>query len=450
MRLTPFVAILAIGCGAYYGKLLHDREVASGWKPPVVDDKLADKDKVKDKDPPPPPPPSGGTGDPVKRPPRKNMERTPVLSAEDEDKLAEARGLVAQGRFDAAQDATRRVRGGADLELAAAQLGEKAQLFAALTKAVQPHAFAGATDLIQVTLASGIAHTARIVKESPQTVVLALADGRELEVRPERIAKREKLAADGWAKQVRAEVDKKKADLPKDAGALEVYHVACEAYEVAAGDIAALLLERSLGLDGGDAIIDVYGFGDLELLHRAQSRIRRAALAANPGAIAEGRRPRAPRVRPVEGQPPAPPSPPPQVSDKPPPTNVPGPETPPEVPPPPPPGETPGPSAPPSPPPPPAEHGMDFEKLEMDGRWIDAHEAYKLGVDNYKAGFQGRSSTEKQKLKAARTALEKARQLMDQLPTEMTPDAAQSWDSFSARVNEILRAIKKQMAATGS
>jgi hypothetical protein len=93
---------------------------------------------------------------------------------------------------------------------------------------------------------------------------------------------------------------------------------------------------------------------------------------------------------------------------------------------------------------------MDFEKLEADSRWKEAHEAYKLGVDNYKAGFQGRSATEKQKLKAARTALEKARQLMDALPTEMTADAAQSWDSFSARVNEILRAIKKQMAATGS
>ena len=93
---------------------------------------------------------------------------------------------------------------------------------------------------------------------------------------------------------------------------------------------------------------------------------------------------------------------------------------------------------------------MDFEKLEADARWKDAHEAYKHGVDSYKTGFQGRTATEKAKLKEARSLLEKARALLDQLPTEMTSDAAQSWDSFSARVNEILRAIKKQQAATGS
>src|SRR5581483_7837923 len=158
--------------------------------------KAHEDEKQADKESQPPPPPSVETP-PVK--PRKGVDRVPVLSPEDEEKLSEARGQLYQGKFDAALEATRSVKGSADLELAAAQMGEKAQLFATLAKAIQPHPFAGATDLVQVTLASGIAHTARIVKESESSVVLALADGRELDVKPERIAKREKLPSTAWS-----------------------------------------------------------------------------------------------------------------------------------------------------------------------------------------------------------------------------------------------------------
>ena len=102
--------------------------------------------------------------------------------------------------------------------------------------------------------------------------------------------------------------------------------------------------------------------------------------------------------------------------------------------------------------PPPAQGGgeMDFERLEADARWKAAHESYQRGIELYRSGFAGRSAGEKQDLKDGRTRLEKARELLDQLPSDMTSDAAQSWDSFSARVNEILRAVKKQQTATGS
>ena len=98
MRLTPIVAILAIASGAYYGKILHDQEVKTGKVKTVEEDK-----PPKDNPPPPPPPPP--VSDTTKKP-RKTPEKTPVLSASDEEKLADARGLLEKGKFDAAQEAT--------------------------------------------------------------------------------------------------------------------------------------------------------------------------------------------------------------------------------------------------------------------------------------------------------------------------------------------------------
>src|SRR5581483_8254064 len=117
MRLTPVFVVIAIGGGALYGKLLHDRELQQGKIKAHEDEKQADKESQ------PPPPPSVETP-PVK--PRKGVDRVPVLSPEDAEKLSEARGQLYQGKFDAALEATRSVKGSADLELAAAQMGEKA------------------------------------------------------------------------------------------------------------------------------------------------------------------------------------------------------------------------------------------------------------------------------------------------------------------------------------
>ncbi len=424
MRVAPIIGAVVIVAGVIFGKVLRDREVR------VARDKAAEENpEVVKGDQPPPPAPSARPTPPARPAPppvRRDPERSPELTGAEESSLDETRGLIARGQFPEASDLARAVHGSDDLNLAAHRLDEKAQLLAALTKAVRPHPFAGATDLVAVTLASGISHMARVLRESDSSVVLALADGRELDVRPERIAKREKISADAWSRDARAGIEKKLAELPKDAGALEIYHLACEGFEVGARSLGVTLLERALGLDGGAAIIDVYGAGDLELLRRAQQRIRKSALAANPELLAEVRRPRSPRK-------PGPP-PPPAPSDAPPP-----PEAPPS-------------SEPPPPEMPPAAQGgeMDFERLEADARWKGAHESYQRGIELYRSGFAGRSAGEKQDLKDGRTRLEKARELLDQLPSDMTSDAAQSWDSFSARVNEILRAVKKQQAATGS
>jgi hypothetical protein len=438
MRLSGVIVLISIASGVVYGKLLHDREV-----------RLAHMKELDDRPPPPrtPPPPPAPAPAPTPavrpdRPPAADVDRQLVLTPGEEQQLEGPRALIASGRFEEAASACKDLHSSEDLTAAATRLGEKARLFATLTKAVQLHPFAGATDLVRVVLASGVTHTARILRESDSTVVLALADGRELEVRPERISSREKIAADGWAKDARAALEKERAALASDAGALEVYHVACEAFEVGARDVGTALLERSLGLEGGDAIIDVYGFGDLELLHRSQHRIRVDAIAAHPELVAEGRRPRV-RVRGGGSPPPPPvrPVPAPQTSDVPPPSDAPPPTMP----------EPPAPAAPPEPPAPmPSSSTMDTEALETNAGWREAQDSYKLGVDAYRTGFNGRTAAEKQNLKRARTALEKARQLLDALPQDMTQDAAQNWDSFSARVNEILRAIKKQQAATGS
>jgi hypothetical protein len=426
MRIAPIIGAVVVVAGVIFGKVLRDHEVR------VAREKAAEENQVAKGDQPPPPPPphdSPPTPRPTPPPPRpvkKDPERSPELTGAEESSLDETRGLIARGQFAEASDLARSVRGSEDLNLAAHRLDEKAQLLAALTKAVRPHPFAGATDLVAVTLASGISHTARVLRESDSSVVLALADGRELDVRPERIAKREKISADAWSRDARAGIEKKVAELPKDAGALEIYHLACEGFEVGARTLGVTLLERALGLEGGAAIIDVYGAGDLDLLRRAQQRIRKSALASNPELLAEVRRPRTPRK-----------------ANAPPPSPEPGAPSPPDVPP---------ISEPPPPEPPPASPGgeMDFERLEGDALWKGAHEAYQRGIELYRSGFAGRSAGEKQDLKDGRARLEKARELLDQLPSDMTSDAAQSWDSFSARVNEILRAVKKQQAATGS
>ncbi|HZU97216.1 MAG TPA: hypothetical protein VFF73_11010 [Planctomycetota bacterium] len=434
MRLSIFLGIISVALGALYGKLLHDREVQ------LARAKVVEGAKPKPDDAPPPPPPPPVT----KLPKKDDDDRTPLLTPTEERTLAPARDLLARGRFDECARAARDVSGGKELELGARQLAERAQLYSVLTKALVPSPFVDARDLVRVTLLSNITHTACVVHETDAKIELKLADGRDIELDKERIVKREPYPRESWESDMRADLEKKKASLAKDSGALEVYHVACDAFEMGLRDAGVTLLQRSLGLEGGDAVIDVYGFGDLELLHRAQHRIRAEALASNPElAMAQPRRPRSPRARPVETAPPPPPSGP-IVSDVPPKPEVDSPvETPPSPP-------TASPVAPPTPQPPPPMTGMDFGQLEADGRWKDAHEAYKEGVDLYKAGFKGITASEKQRLKDARTSLEKARELLDALPQEMTQDAAQSWDSFSARVNEILRAVKKQMAATGS
>jgi hypothetical protein len=444
MRLTPIAVVLTLVAGGFYGKLLHDRDLAK-----AREQALLEKPRLPDGAPPPPPPvqqpppvekPVPVTRNPGKTKPPKEVETLALLPTE-ERALEPARQLIAQGKFDAAGDAARAAGGppaSRGLKVASAQLADQALLLSVLTRSIQPHPFAGAPDLFEVTLASGVVHTARVLRENDQSVVLALADGRQLDVRPERIAKREAIAASAWSKKARGELEKRRAELG-DAGALEIYHLACEAFEVGVPELGVPLLHQALADTGGGAVIDVYGSGDLEVLHRARERMRREA--GNPGAVvvAEGRKPRVPREKPVAPTS-APPPPPPTPVDP-----TPGDAKPPETKPP----ET---KPDPEPPPEPMAgdpNVSDFDKLDRDARWKGAQQAYKDGVAMYRDGFAGQSAAQKTNIREARTLLEKARGLLDELPQELG-DAAQTWDQFSARVNALLRDVKKRQLATGS
>jgi hypothetical protein len=444
MRLTVLVGVVCVVGGGFYGKLLHDRDVQEERAQRAIEERP---------NAPPPPPIARPTPPPPPPRPKPVVEpdRPQTLLPTEERALEKARAAIAAGRFDDADRSARDAAadGGPALRAAAAQLGEKARLLGVLTRAIEPHPFAKATDLSEVVLASGVTHVCRVLQESDTSVVLALADGRQIDVRPERISKREKLAPDAWRTRARAEIEKKKGE--GEAGALELYHLACESFEAALPELGVPLLERALALPGGGAIVDVYGSGDLAALHRAQERLRTEAGAPSPALLAEGPRRSKPRPAPSPAPPPAP-----RVSD------VPQVEVPPDVPP----SPTPTPPPPPvpvaddpqappaapapaSPPPPPAQDGLDPEGLERNAKWQAAHEAYNQAVQAYRDAFAGRSAQQKEGIRHARALLEKARESLEQIP-ELGADAAQTWDAFSARVNALLRDVKKRQAATGS
>ncbi|MBI3723139.1 hypothetical protein HY251_04170 [bacterium] len=308
------------------------------------------------------------------------------------------------------------------LRASAKRFEEKARLFLVLTAASRPHKFVGASDLVAVTLAAtGVRHIARIVKETPELVKMSLQDGRELEVRPDQIKKREKLPANAWSDQQRAAIEKKTRELT-DPSALELFHVAFDAFEVGLPEDGARLLERALAHPAGGAIVDVYGTGDLEVLHRAQERLAAAARAGGVESPTFVSRPDPrPRENPVGPDTSRPSTTTPEPSTKTPDVE---PDEPPRM-------------------------LTDLEKLQADRHWQDAQAAYKKGVDLYRVGFKGITSIEKKSLKDAEAELTKARGFLDQLPRDLGT-ANSTCDEFNAKVNEILRAVKKQRAATGS
>jgi hypothetical protein len=403
MRLTVFLGVLAIGAGVAFGKLLHDRELLQSGGAPT--------------------PSASPSPSPARQPgstSRRGAPKLGPLGADELRKLEDPKRLLAAGRFDDARVAsvTQDSNASPALKASLKVLEERATLYSILTRGIRRHPFVNATDLVEVSLASGVTHIARVLRETDDTLVLALADGREIEVHQERILKRSHLTAESWASQERAALEKEKADLA-DAGSLEVFRLAFEAFERGFTDLGVPLLERALSLPGGGAVVDVYGVGDLDLLHRAQERLR-ADLGSPAGGTSElalARRRASSGSGSGSGSSPEPVV---QASPE---------------------ASEPDPSEPARP--------ADLDRLEQDRTWQKAQASYSKAVAVYRTSFAGNSAEEKAGIRHAQTLLEDAQKLLGQLPQDMG-EANGTIDTFVAKVNALLRDVKKRRAATGS
>src|SRR5579871_74104 len=198
--LSYLVALVMMFAGIYYGKLLYDRDLAiAKAKDPSPDDGGAK---------PTPEPTAKPVPTPVATP---TPEPEAKLTADDEKRLEYPLKDLASGQFQSAVDGAHQISldsaASVGLRAAGRRLEEKAKLFQVLMQASRPHKFVGAQDLVAVTLAAtGARYVARVVEETDKNVKLSLDDGRELEVRPDQIKKREKLPPNAWSEQQRAKL----------------------------------------------------------------------------------------------------------------------------------------------------------------------------------------------------------------------------------------------------
>lgn len=155
--------------------------------------------------------------------------------------------------------------------LRADELVEEAYLLQALTRSIQPGRFAQAGEVLEVTLAKGGVVVGLPEGEGPR--VLELIDGHERRLTPSEVASERSLSGAERARALRGQLESARRKLGQDAGALALHRLAYLSFSAGFRPEGTKYLREALKLKDGAILVDMFGEGDFDRLHRARSAL---------------------------------------------------------------------------------------------------------------------------------------------------------------------------------
>lgn len=149
------------------------------------------------------------------------------------------------------------------------ELVEEAYLLQALTRSIQPGRFAKAEEVTEVTLAKGGVVVGLV--EGEGTRLLEQIDGHERRLSPSEVSSERTLSGAERARALEGQLEAARRKLGSSAGALALHRLAYLSFSAGFRPQGTKYLREALKLEDGAILVDMFGEGDFDRLHRARS-----------------------------------------------------------------------------------------------------------------------------------------------------------------------------------
>lgn len=300
-----------------------------------------------------------------------------------------------------------------------APLAVRARLLGSLAKGGPPGPVAKGP-VVQVTALDGSVHLGAVRSEDDQQLVLAGRDGHEVRLQRAQVRERKALDAAAAARALDQALLADRSALGDRPSGLVLHRLALQAFSCGARTVGTTLLVDALVSAEGGIIIDMFGEGDVDALHRAREALVKAraggATSPDPEVVAMDPDP-APRPRPTPATDRPPPRP---ATTRPPPR--------------------PDPSD-PGPEPSTDEHVETVYVNSVDDdvvshpTWVASDAAYRTGLELYRKGAALPIQSAAPSVRGAMRQFRLAQDLLEKLSTEM-PESPDTFH-FGRRVQEL-------------
>lgn len=183
---------------------------------------------------------------------------------------------------------------------------ERVNLFHSLTRQIEAGPFAAAEAVQRVRAPEG--PLVGLVREDGGKVIVTQLDGRERSLPQSALASKEELRGADKTAALREELLSTRDELGDKAGGLALHRLAYLAFSAGLRPLGARFLTDALTGPEGSILVDMFGEGDFERLHRAQ-RVLSGKLGEAPSEpVALAQRDPAPVAEPSRSQPDPPPA----------------------------------------------------------------------------------------------------------------------------------------------
>lgn len=149
------------------------------------------------------------------------------------------------------------------------ELVEEAYLLQALTRSIQPGRFAKAEEVTEVTLAKGGVVVGLV--EGEGTRLLEQIDGHERRLSPSEVSGERTLSGAERTRALEGQLEAARRKLGSSAGALALHRLAYLSFSAGFRPQGTKYLREALKLADGAILVDMFGEGDFDRLHRARS-----------------------------------------------------------------------------------------------------------------------------------------------------------------------------------
>jgi hypothetical protein len=146
---------------------------------------------------------------------------------------------------------------------------EEAYLLQALTRSIQPGRFAKGEEVLEVTLAKGGVVVGLV--EGEGTRLLEQVDGYERRLTPSEVASERALSGAERTRALEGQLEAARRKLGSGAGALALHRLAYLSFSSGFRPHGTKYLREALKLRDGAILVDMFGEGDFDRLHRARS-----------------------------------------------------------------------------------------------------------------------------------------------------------------------------------
>ena len=148
-------------------------------------------------------------------------------------------------------------------------LVDEAYLLQALTRSIQPGRFAKAEEVLEVTLAKGGVVVGLV--EGEGTRLLEQVDGHERRLTPSQVTSERTLSGAERTRALEGQLEAARRKLGPSAGALALHRLAYLSFSAGFRLQGTKYLREALKLKDGAILVDMFGEGDFDRLHRARS-----------------------------------------------------------------------------------------------------------------------------------------------------------------------------------